>query len=159
MLNVQREIFWNIPASSKVVFYILALASLGVFAWGFYRRARLWRLGRPTSGSLNLRAALRYIFRDVLLQRRVVGRGLASVAHVSLFAGFVVLFVGTLLIAVEHLMATLLGRPATEPVFHKGVYYAIYELVMDAFGLALLAGCILFAKRRLKRPASVAHDW
>jgi Fe-S oxidoreductase/nitrate reductase gamma subunit len=156
-LNLQREIFWNVPSSSKVVFYILALASLAVFAWGFYRRVRLWRLGRPISGSLPEKS-LNFV-RDVLLQRRVLGRGLAGVAHVLLFAGFVVLFVGTLLIAVEHLMATLLGRPATEPVFHKGVYYAIYELVMDAFGLALLAGCVLFAKRRRKLPASVAHDW
>jgi hypothetical protein len=46
--ELTREIFWNIPAGSKVAFYVLAAVSLGLFGWGLYRRVRLWRLGRPT---------------------------------------------------------------------------------------------------------------
>jgi Fe-S oxidoreductase/nitrate reductase gamma subunit len=157
--ELTREIFWNIPAGSKVVFYILAAASVGVFGWGLYRRVRLWRLGRPTEHKTNTADALKYLIQNVLLQRRVLGRGLASLAHVLLFSGFAILFLGTILISIEHWLASLLGRAPNDPVFHKGVYYAIYEMVLDAFGLALLAGCILFARRRLKRPSSVGHDW
>src|SRR5262249_29123177 len=49
-----------------------------------------------------------------------------------------------------------------DPVFHRGTYYAIYELVLDSAGLAFLAGCIMFALRRWKRPPELGHesrDW
>ena len=40
-----RETFGNIPLSSQLLFYALAAASMAVFAYGVYRRWRLWRLG------------------------------------------------------------------------------------------------------------------
>jgi hypothetical protein len=63
-----------------------------------------------------------------------------------------VLSIGTGLIGVEHVLEKLLGREATNPVFHKGLYFAVYEVVMDLAGVALLAGCGFFAYRRWKRP-------
>ena len=89
-------------------------------------------------------ALVQRFVRDVLLQRRVWGRGLASSAHVLLFSGFVVLLIGTTLVAIEHVLADLLGREPTNPVFHKGVYFGVYELVTDTFGVALLVGCTMF---------------
>ena len=80
--------------------------------------------------------------RDVVAAR-VWGRGAASVAHVLLFSGFVVLLIGTTLIAIEHLLADLFGREPGNPVFHKGVYFGVYEIVMDTFG-TLLVGCVMF---------------
>ena len=54
-----------------------------------------------------------------------------------LFSGFLVLLVATTLIAIEHVLADLLGRAPTDPVFHKGIYFGIFELVTDTFGVAL----------------------
>jgi nitrate reductase gamma subunit len=85
-----------------------------------------------------------------------------SRAHGLLFYGFVVLLIGTTLIAIEHGLNSLLRRPATEPLFHKGVYFAVYEIVMEAFGIALLLGAVALARRRVNRPPSLAHgplDW
>ena len=73
---------------------------------------------------------------------------MASLAHVLLFSGFVVLLIGTTLIAIEHLLADVLGREPSNPVFHKGVYFGVYEVVMDTFGVALIAGCVMFLVRR-----------
>ena len=160
--ELTREIFGNIPPAAKSLFYLLAAVAMAFFCYGCYRRMRLWRLGRPTKHRRHLGAGLKYLFRQVLLQRALLGRSLATVAHILLFSGFVVLFIGTILIAVEHVLAGLAGREATNPLFHHGVYYALYELVMDSFGVAFLVGCLLFMKRRLKRPASVGHtpiDW
>jgi Fe-S oxidoreductase/nitrate reductase gamma subunit len=95
----------------------------------------------------------------VLLQRRVPGHGGAGLAHILLFGGFIVLSIGTGLIMVEHVMEKLLGHDATHPVFHKGLYFAVYEAVMDMAGVALLAGCAFFAYRRWKRPPEVGHEW
>jgi Fe-S oxidoreductase/nitrate reductase gamma subunit len=157
--ELTREVFHNQPPAAKAIFYILSMGSLLLFAWGVYRRMRLWRLGRPTQEKRSLRAVLASLLHNGLLQRRVLGRGRASLAHVLLFSGFMVLLLATTLLSIEHGLAVLLGRPAGEPVFHKGVYFAIYELVSDAFGLVLLAGCVLFIIRRLKPPASLGHNW
>ncbi len=160
--QLTREVFGNIPAWAKTLFYLAAAVSLIVFSYGCYRRVRLWRLGRAGKSRPAVPQIVSNLLRDVLLQQRVKGRGLASVAHLLLFSGFVVLFIGTVLIAVEHLSAALLGRAADDPVFHQGLYFAVYEIVMDTFGLALMAGVVLFAWRRARRPSSVGHnalDW
>lgn len=73
-----------------------------------------------------------------------------------LFSGFFVLLIGTTLVAIEHILADLLGRPASDPVFHKGLYYAIFELVTDSFGVAFLVGCTMFLVRRLRSGGSFA---
>src|SRR5256886_8201386 len=136
-----REIFGNVSDVSKLWFYGLSLVSLGVLAWGIARRARLWRVGKPDTERLSWRKALSNLWQFVLLQRRVPGHGAAGTAHILLFGGFVVLSIGTGLIGVEHVMEKLLGHEATNPVFHKGLYFAVYEVVMDMAGVALLVGC------------------
>jgi len=154
-----REIFGNVSDTSKLWFYGLSLVSLGVLGWGIARRVRLWRIGKPNTERLSWRTGLSNLWRFVLLQRRVGGHGAAGAAHILLFGGFVVLSIGTGLIAVEHVLQKLLGHVATDPVFHKGLYFAIYEVVMDLAGLALLAGCGFFVYRRWKRPSEIGHEW
>ena len=161
--TLTREIFGNIPPASKIIFYLLATVSLAIFAWGCYRRWRVWNLGQPSGSWRNyLTGSSGRFLQNILLQRRVLGRGFTGVAHVMLFSGFVVLLIGTTLIAIEHGLAGIVGRPATDPLFHKGIYYAIFELLTDTFGLAFMIGVVYFAKRRLHPPSSVSHnllDW
>lgn len=159
--GLTREIFGNISPSGKAFFYGLSLVAMGIFAFGVWRRARQWRLGRP-AGKIDWAAGFRRLASQVLTQRVLLGRGLPSLAHVLLFTGFVVLFIGTVLVAVEHVLQDLGGREATDPVFHHGLYYAIYEVTLDLFGLAFIAGCLLFAWRRATRPGSIEQkdlDW
>lgn len=164
-----RETFGNIPPSSQVAFYALAIAATAVFAWGVWRRWRLWRMGTPVDFRDPIRGNLREIFarirpgaRRVLVeglgQQRVRGRGLASWAHGMMFAGFMVLLLGTTLLGIDKILAAI--SPALK--FHHGSYYVVYELALDIFGLLFIAGTILFFARRLARPESVGHratDW
>ena len=152
--RLMREVFGNIPGWSKALFYLVAAVSLTVFLLGCYRRIRRWKMGRPSHQPDSILDRFVRFGRDVILQRRVGGRGLASLGHALLFSGFVVLLIGTTLIAVEHLLASALGRPASNPVFHRGAYYAIYEIVMDTFGLFFLVGVVILAKRPHCRPVS-----
>ena len=160
--QMTREVFGNIPGWSKSLFYVLAFFALASFAFGCYRRVRLWRKGRLTHEWPRVGELAANFFRDVILQRRVRGRGLASAAHICLFTGFVVLLIGTTLIAIEHVLADMMGREPSNPVFHKGVYYAIFELATDAFGVVFLIGVSLLCWRRAHRPPSLGHnslDW
>jgi len=164
-----RETFGNIPHSSQVLFYCLTVAAMAVFAYGIWRRFKLWRQGAPIgvreliAGNFQqvcarLKPGLRRLLADGLGQKRVRGRGLPSWAHLSLFAGFMMLFLGTTLLEIDHLASGI----SDALKFHKGAYYVIYEFTLDVFGLLFLAGCVLFFWRRTRRPASVGHratDW
>jgi heterodisulfide reductase subunit C/nitrate reductase gamma subunit len=164
-----RETFGNIPASSQYLFYVLAVVSTGIFVFGVWRRFRLWRQGQSIDlRSLfagharailhRLKPGLRRVLIDGLGQKRVRGRGAAGYAHILLFAGFMVLLLGTTLLEIDHLAAMISENLS----FHRGTYYVIYEFTLDVFGLLFLAGCAYFLWRRTRRPASVGHrttDW
>ncbi len=164
-----RETFGNIPPASQVLFYCLTVVTMAVFAYGIWRRLRLWRQGAPiglralVAGNCRdiitkLKPGLGRLLTDGLGQKRVRGRGLPSWAHLSLFAGFMMLFLGTTLLEIDHLASGI----SESLKFHQGTYYVIYEFTLDVFGLLFLAGCILFFWRRTRRPASVGHratDW
>ena len=164
-----RETFGNIPQSSQVIFYCLTVVTMAVFAYGIWRRFKLWRQGVPIGarelvvGNLKqiwakVRPGLRRLWFEGLGQKRVRGRGLPSWAHGLLFAGFMMLFLGTTLLEIDHLSSGV----SSALHFHQGTYYIIYEFTLDVFGLLFLIGCILFLWRRTQRPASVGHratDW
>ena len=164
-----RETFGNIPHSSVVLFYWLTVATIVVFIYGVWRRLQLWRRGLPVGvrelvvGNIRqiigkLKPGVRRLLVDGLGQARVRGRGMAGRAHIAMFAGFMILFLGTTLLEIDHL-AALISKTLK---FHKGAYYVIYEFTLDVFGLLFLAGCLYFLWRRTRRPASVGHratDW
>ena len=164
-----RETFGNIPHGSVILFYCLTVLTLAVFAYGVWRRFKLWRQGVPIAvrellaGNLRqiwgkVKPGLRRLLAEGLGQARVRGRGLPSVAHICLFAGFMILFLGTTLLEIDHLASGV----SHALKFHQGTYYVIYEFTLDVFGLLFLAGCLFFLWRRTRRPASVGHrgtDW
>jgi len=164
-----RETFGNISHSSQIIFYCLTVLTMVVFAYGIWRRFKLWRQGTPIGvkqlvvGNLKeicakLKPGLRRLLVEGLGQKRVRGRGLPSWAHGLLFAGFMMLFLGTTMLEIDHLSSGISGALH----FHKGIYYVIYEFTLDVFGLLFLIGCVLFLWRRMRRPSSVGHkatDW
>lgn len=156
--RLTREVFGNIPGWAVALFYVLSAIAVACWAFGIWGRAQRWRQGRPAASPTQWALAAKRLLRDVLLQRRFRGRPWASSAHRMLFAGFIVLLIGTTLIAIEHFLADLLGRAPDDPVFHKGVYFGVYEVVMDLFGLALLAGCAMLLARRLRGAGSFAKS-
>ncbi len=154
-----REIFGNIPGWAQAAFYLLAAAAVAAWAYGIARRVRIWRQGRRDGPPISVSLVCLRLLRDVLLQGRFrLRRPRANLAHKLLFSSFFVLLVGTTLVAIEHVLADLLGREPSNPVFHKGVYFGVYELVMDAFGVAFLLGCAMFLVRRLRSGESFARS-
>jgi len=164
-----RETFGNIPLSSQLAFYALAAASMAVFAWGVWRRWRLWQMGQPIYFRQQLAGGLGEIWRrfrpgakrvavEAGAQQRVLGRGLATWAHVSLYIGFIALLIGTTLLEIDNIASAI----SKSWKFHHGAYYVVYEFTLDVLGLLFIVGTVLFFIRRLQKPASVGHratDW
>lgn len=164
-----RETFGNIPLSSQLAFYALAAASMAVFAWGVYRRWKLWRLGTSINardlitGSLaavwgKIRGGAKRVAVDAGAQKRVFGHGIGTFAHVSMYVGFMALFAGTVLLEADNILSHIHEGLK----FHQGTYYIVYEFTLDVLGLLFLLGTLFFLGRRLVKPPSLGHratDW
>ena len=157
--TLTREIFGNIGQGPKLVFYGLAVLALLIGGRGLARMIRRWNSGQRSGTVIDWKSVPGRLFTRILSQSTFgATRPSASWAHRLLFTGFCLLTLGTILIAIEHVAAVAVGRAATDPVFHKGLYYAIYEIVLDAAGLALLAGGTWFLVRRLSDRSSIARE-
>ena len=161
--TLTREIFGNIGPVPKALFYATATVAGLIGVATAWKRIRRWRLGHPDDSRNSLGQVLRAVAVGVLGQSTLgKTRPAASAAHRCLFVGFAVLTLGTILIAVEHVAALVAGKAADDPVFHKGLYYAIYEPVMELAGLAVLLGAGWFLLRRRRADSSIEHrtsDW
>ena len=95
--------------------------------------------------------ALRILLSHASISRR---DPYAGWAHLGIFYGFVVLFIGTVILAIN--------TDFTEPVFgwrfFEGNFYLGYSVVLDVLGLALLVGIVLMMVRRgILRPRKLDY--
>ncbi len=135
-----REIFWNI--SSGYLIYILSAIALAVWGGGFYRRYKLWRLGKPDDCSKNIGKRIRVFIRttvvDVLAHRRFLRDPYPGIMHLMIFWGFVILLLAAAIDAVTHYANLhIIGAP-----------YLWFSLIVDIGGILALIGIIMTAYRR-----------
>lgn len=149
-----RHEFLFFSPIEKLIFYVLAAASVAAVAWQIWHRVKLWRKGRPTAplraGAMQwiptrteLARWIRRFGTYVLSQKGVRASRPRSGApmHLLIFAGFAALFLATTLLAIN----------SYSPVkFHQGTYYLFYEATFDTLGLFLLAGLAWAIARRLR---------
>src|SRR6266568_4140970 len=154
MNNATREVFGNIAPWMRVMFFIMIAASIAVLVWQVVAHLRQWRKGQRGGFERDWRVWLQRLAVYALAQKRVHKKSLGALLHLLLFSGFVVLTIGTTLLGIAH------DGPYD---FHHGLYYLIYELTMDVFGVAFIVGCLLAMYRRaFQRKPSLGHnqsDW
>lgn len=140
---ITREILGNVPAGLARVFYVVTFAVLGWSAWRFYRRAAARREGRPAETQAAARPGWRTIVTSAVqylaFHRQLLQDRYAGIAHLLTFYGFVILFIGTCLVFLEH---------QTPLHFFYGTFYCVASLVVDLGGVAFLAGLGIFLWRR-----------
>lgn len=146
-----RQVFGNIAPWMQLVFFVMITASIGVLVWQVAGRALLWRKGQRGGVERDWRVRIQRLVVYALAQKRVHKQTLGALLHLLLFSGFVVLTIGTTLLAIAY------DGPY---YFHHGWYYLIYELTMDVFGVAFILGCLLAMYRRaFRRKPSLGHNW
>ena len=145
--NEGRQVYWN-AESFGVLFYPLAALAMAVFAYGLYRRWQLWvALGKPELRLDNLGQRVKLLLTHGLGQVKTFRDPYPGIMHGLIFFGFVVLFIGTGLIAKE----TYLTGPLLGWTFLRGWFYLLFSLLMDLSGLFVLAGIVLALHRRYVR--------
>jgi Fe-S oxidoreductase/nitrate reductase gamma subunit len=138
-----REIYWNID--NHYLLYALFAVSVLLFAWGSYRRLQVWRVGLEDHRLDAVYERLAGTVKQVLSHARIIRYPLAGLFHALLFGGFVVLFMGTVVV--------LLDADFGLPVMQGHFYLYFQSLVLDMAGLAALAGILLaIVHRYVLRP-------
>ncbi len=150
--NEGRVDYWNIQYG--FIFYLLAIIAMAIFAWGIWRRFQLWQaLGKPEIRWDETAARIKRVLKDGLLQVRLFADPYPGIMHGLIFFGFLVLFLGTALVAVNYYVA----RPL-DLAYLRGTFYLWFSLVLEIFGLAALLGVILLAWRRfVQKPDRLAY--
>ena len=145
-----REIYWNIPGQSGPIFlYTLAICVVAFAAWGVLRDIRRWRRGQPIARFDQLGARALELLQQVFGQKRVLRDRRAGVMHALIFFGFLALFIGTDVIAVEEDFTLPLLGPASGKIL-VGAFYQSYELILDTLGLVFALGLTWAAWRRYR---------
>jgi Fe-S oxidoreductase/nitrate reductase gamma subunit len=155
--EIGRATLLGMPGWAIILFYALALTALSFFSIGFILLWRKYRWGRKT---LRIRPGRRELVRRLL---RAVGSvtvmrddPTTGVAHATVFSGFFLLFLGTLIVLVDRDILRFLFPSL---IFWKGDFYLGFSLVMDIAGLMLLAGLLwLMIRRAFLRPRQLEYE-
>lgn len=138
--EVHREVFGNIPDVVVALFYVTVAAFLAVSVALFAQRATNWERGTRKSKSGEWKKRLRRFLDGVSMRTVAEDRG-AAVMHSLIYWSFVVLFLGTVTLEIDHLL------PASYK-FLTGSVYQWYSLILDVAAVAFLAGLLWAAIRR-----------
>jgi Fe-S oxidoreductase len=137
-----RETFAGLSDWQIAAWYGLIAVSTAIFALGVILLVRKYRRGgggirfdRPLQ---RIGRAGHIVFTHAWIKRRV---GVAGLAHAFVFYGFLVLFIGTGILAFQDDFA----EPILGWTFWEGWFYLGYSLFLDVFGAALVVGLVVFA--------------
>src|SRR6266498_480864 len=141
-----RQIAWNVSELALAVMYALVAVQALVLFYGASRRVLMWRRGQPYGPVRDVGTRLRMALAVTFLHRRLIRPGYlyAGLMHLFIFWGFVVLFIGTIIVLIEADIA----RPFFGVSFFRGGFYVAYKLIINFFGLLFIVGLLMALWRR-----------
>ena len=146
----RRQTFEGLARWEIGVWYALVAVSTAVLLWGVARLLMKYRRGARRTpldhpGRRLWRAFLAVISQSTLRHRHP----LAGLGHTLVFYGFLVLFIGTVILAFNDDFTRLLFGYD----FWHGAFYLGYSLFLDVFGAGLIVGLgVMAIIRGVQRP-------
>jgi len=132
-----RPAYWQI--GEVWVFYVLAALAVGLLILGVAAHLRVWLKSAPGSRPAFSGPALQQALLDTFLGRTLFkGDRPAGLMHWLIFWGFVILLIGTTLLAVHEYWSSFL----------VGKSHLFFEVSMEVGGLLLVAGVLWALVRR-----------
>ncbi len=152
--NEGREVFWN-AHSFESLLYIFTAIAMAIFAYGVYRRWKLWKaIGKDEIRWDQLPLRIKSLIMNGLLQVKTWKDAYPGIMHGLIFFGFFVLFFGTVFDAGEFHIT----EPLFNWVFLRGAFYLNFSFLMDLFGLFVLIGVLMAAFRRyIQKPDRLGY--
>lgn len=123
------------PHETALWMYLLTAVALGIFLYGVWEMVHVWRLGKAWKPG-DWKVGLKRLVTGLATHRKFMQDRAPGTMHAWIFYGFVVLFIGTAIVAIdadffEYILKEklLFGKP-----------YLAYEFILDAFGVVFLVG-------------------
>ncbi len=140
---ITREVFENIPAAYRAIFYtVLTVLFIGS-AYLFAQRVQNWERGQPdrrTTTAKNAKKRARDFRKGVYMQT-LMRDGAAGLMHSFIYFPFIILFAVTTILEINHQL------PEGMKFLHGDIYRA-YALVGDVAGVGFLIGIFWAIGRR-----------
>jgi Fe-S oxidoreductase/nitrate reductase gamma subunit len=147
-MDIGREIFWNVGEAARWISYAFAIATIVLIIIGVRQRIKMWRIGKPVDFSFSERLWERIgaffkngVFHGSILRKRELYPGLM---HALIFAGFVLMFIGTSLIALQDDFLHLIFNVT----FIKNGFYLVFSFILDLAGAFAIIGVVMALIRR-----------
>ncbi|MDP6424038.1 MAG: 4Fe-4S dicluster domain-containing protein, partial [Planctomycetota bacterium] len=149
-----RTIFHNLAPWMQIAFYVLGALSIAIFCWGFWRRLRKYRRGRADSRFDQLGKRLWRASKTILTSATLrKNERFGGLAHAFILWGFIILFIGTCIVALDHDVLRFFGMKLL-----KGTFYLWFSLVLDLFGIVFIVGLLMMIWRRaVMRPRALDY--
>lgn len=148
-MEASRPAFSNVPESLQSVFYILAALTIILFLLGMWTRISLWLRGKDEDSEVLtgvgitglIKLSLVNLFSmDCFFARRVFKRSkLRGIMLILIVWSFIILFIGTVLVSLDHYLRLN---------FLRGTTYLAFSLILDLAGGFLLLGTAAALLRR-----------
>ncbi|OHD69171.1 MAG: hypothetical protein A2W19_06175 [Spirochaetes bacterium RBG_16_49_21] len=145
--EITRESFFNIGGPHGFMrwgIYLFMFAAFFYLAYTIVQRVLIWRRGkgelRTDYPEKRILAVIKYVF----LQAKIFKESFAGIMHASLFFGFAVLFVVTMIIMVQDDFTELFLHIR----FIQGNFYLFWSLAGDLFGVVVFIGLVMATYRR-----------
>jgi Fe-S oxidoreductase len=150
--EVTRQILGNVPSGLVWMFYVLALGTCAGAAVALVRRSRgRHRARRRAEQPPPLHVRLKSIAGYLIFHKQLRRDRFAGIAHLLTVYGFIILFVGTSIVFLEH---------QTPLHFFFGRFYRLASLVIDLGGLVFIVGLLMFLWRRhVSRAEQLLQAW
>ncbi len=129
-IEVGRHVFGNIPGPIIALFYVSVAVFLGVSIYLMAQRAKSWERGSWENRSGMMKKRLHEL-REGLAMRTLLRDRNAGLMHSAIYYGFIVLFLGTVTLEIDHLLPNNLK-------FLHGTFYQGYSFVLDLFAVVFL---------------------
>jgi Fe-S oxidoreductase len=129
---VGREVFGNIPDAIVIVFYLGLAAFLWLTFHLFALRAASWRQGGADQRTGHWRERFTRFYEGISM-RTLMRDPRSGIMHSAIYYGFIVLFLGTVTLEIDHLLPSNLK-------FLHGNFYLVYSAVLDGAALVYLGG-------------------
>ncbi len=152
--EITREVYWNVGNNATTIglMYFFTFLAMGLVVYLFYKRYKVYQLGRPLNRTDNMGQRVKYMLTNMMGQIRVKRNSRPGIAHSIFFWSFIVLFIGTFLVFIQADITNLLF----DYVFLKGDFYKIYSLSLDIAGfVGIIMMTALFVRRFVFRPKNL----